>query len=58
LHRFKKGSRNVHPGGKLEKFVTKGEGVRNYLWDDLPKKEELRRKLTTLEILKGLHFDE
>jgi hypothetical protein len=44
--------------GKLEKFIAKGEGVRNYLWDDLSKGEEPRCKLITLEILKGLCLDE
>jgi hypothetical protein len=44
-------------GGKLEKFIVKGEGVRNHLWDDPLKEEEPRGKLITLEILKGLRFD-
>jgi phage-related protein len=44
--------------GKLEKFIVKDKGVRNCLWDDPQEKEEPRRKLTTLEILKGLHLDE
>jgi hypothetical protein len=39
---------------KLGKFVAKGEGVSNYPYNDLPKEEEPRRKLITLEILKGL----
>jgi hypothetical protein len=44
--------------GKLEKFIAKEEGVRDFLWDDPLKGEEPRCKLTTLDILKGIHLDE
>jgi hypothetical protein len=39
--------------GKLEKFKAKRSSAEGYLWNDLPKEEEPKRKLTTLEILKG-----
>jgi hypothetical protein len=44
--------------GKLEKFMAKREGTENYMWNNLPKGEDPQRKLTTLEILKGICFDE
>ena len=41
--------------GKLETFVAKKEDV-DCQRDESPEKEEPRRRLTMLEILKGLHF--
>jgi hypothetical protein len=43
--------------GKLREFVAKGEGIGNCSWKSPQEKEGPRRKLTTLEILKGLRIN-